>query len=129
MAGDKLLQKFLLKLKTSNIQFSQIFWSKDFNFWFLIPHSWKLWPAMLPLSKPYSAGTFVAQEKLLSFKTFALSITNKQLVRSNFFTHWQVCLQLQNYHYISKIYCFIIASFFTCATTSSSRERMYINKQ
>ena len=34
MASDKLLQNFLLKFKTSNIQFIQIFWSKDFHFAF-----------------------------------------------------------------------------------------------
>ena len=67
MASDKLLQKFVLKFKTSNIQFSRIFWSKDVNFLLfdsLFMKIIELWPAMLPLSKPYSARTFVAQGKI-----------------------------------------------------------------
>ena len=67
MTSDKLLQKFVLKFKTSNIQFSRIFWSKDVNFLLfnsLFMKIIELWPAMLPLSKPYSARTFVAQGKI-----------------------------------------------------------------
>ena len=52
------------KVSFKTVNLVKYFEAKISNFCFLIPYSCKFWPAMLPLSKPYSARTFVAQGKI-----------------------------------------------------------------
>ena len=75
MAGDKLLQKFLLKLKTSNIQFSQIFWSKDFNFLLFNSLFMKIMTCHVTSKQTLFSSYFCStRKKMGSLKTFAHSV-------------------------------------------------------